>query len=92
LLTSGVDGEKNGPCNDGTNKADGEENLEETQEEVVVQRRVHQDVVIVETTEVGDPSKLGVRRLRSVLAGDGQNEGASDQQVNKTHYFLRSGR
>jgi hypothetical protein len=77
LLTSGVDGEENGPCDDGTNQADGEEDLEETQEEIVVQRRVHQDVVIVETTVVGDPSKLGVRRLWCVLAVDGQNKGVS---------------
>jgi hypothetical protein len=68
LLTSGVDGEENRPSDDSTDQADGEEDLEETQEEIVVQRRVHQDVVIVKTTEVADPSELGVGGLRSVLA------------------------
>lgn len=56
-LTSSVDGEKDGPSKDSTTEADGEHNFEEAQEEVVVQRRVHQDVVIVETTEILDPSK-----------------------------------
>jgi hypothetical protein len=59
-LTSCVDGEENRPSNESTNETDGEENLEKTQEKVVVQRGVHQDVVIVETTEVANPSKLGV--------------------------------
>ena len=59
-LTSCIDGEKNRPSDDSTNQADCEENLEETQEEVVVQGRVHQDVVIVETTVVLDPSELGL--------------------------------
>lgn len=60
LLTSCVDGEKNRPSDDSTNQADCEENLEETQEEIIIQGRVHQDVVIVETTVVLDPSKLGL--------------------------------
>lgn len=58
--TSCIDGEKDGPGNNGTDQADGEENLEKAQEEVVVERRVHQDVVIIKTAVVLDPSKLGI--------------------------------
>jgi len=69
LLTRRVDWEKDGPSNNGTNQTNGKEDLEETQEEVVVERRVHQNVVIVKTAEVFDPSKLGIRGFWCVFAG-----------------------
>ena len=51
VLTSSIDGEKYGPGNDGTNQTDGEEDFEHAQEKIVVERRMHQDMVIAETSK-----------------------------------------
>ena len=71
ILTRGINREKDGPSHDRTNQADSEEDLEKAQEKIVVQGRVHQDVIIIETTEVFDPSKLRVLRLWCVFTING---------------------
>ena len=77
-LTSSIDGEKNGPGNDRANQTDAKKNLEHAQEKIVVERRVHQNMIIAKTTESRYPTKFRILWLWRTLAG----ENVSD--VNKT--------
>lgn len=58
--TCGIDGKKNGPRDYRTNKTNDKENLEQAEEKEVVERRVAEDVAVVEALVVLDPAKSTV--------------------------------
>lgn len=91
-LTSSIDGEKNGPGNDRANQTDAKENLEHAQEKIVVKRRVHQNMIIAETTETRYPTKFRILWLWRTLAGENVSDVNKALHRTKTYYFDKSGK
>ena len=67
LLTSGIDGHQDRPCEDCPNDANKSHDLEQPQEEVVVEGRVIEHVSVIQCPEVFDPSEATGRRSRRLL-------------------------
>lgn len=56
-LTCGIDGEENRPGDDGSNQANGRQDLEEPQEEVVVERVVIEHILVLDAAIILDPAE-----------------------------------
>lgn len=66
-LTSSIDGEENGPRHERSDETNGNQNLEQSQEEEVVERVVVKNVFVLEAAVILDPAKHGVGWLRCLF-------------------------